>query len=171
FDGLKLLAPLFTLIPRLQSNKEEGVITGPDQAEQTETNHAGRVLDPRGVCKDFLHLSRGFGCAFLRSSIRELHVDIEVALIFIGKEAGGYTAGNEDSGSNEDGKQREHEKALPNHNARPPDKANGAALPIAVKDAEESPENSAPLAGGFRPEQQPGKGRAERECIESREHY
>src|SRR5262249_9537935 len=38
FEGLKLFGLLFTLTPRLQSNEEESAITGPDVAEQTETN-------------------------------------------------------------------------------------------------------------------------------------
>src|SRR5262249_3377921 len=67
FDGLIFFAPLFALIPWLQSNEEESVITGSDKAEQTETNHARRVLDPGGVCKNLLHLSRRSVCAFLGS--------------------------------------------------------------------------------------------------------
>jgi len=75
-DGLKLLGPVLSLIPRLQSDPKEGVVTYPDVAEQTETNHAGGVLDARRVCKNLFYLCRRRACAFLRGCIGKLHVDI-----------------------------------------------------------------------------------------------
>ena len=92
-DGLILFAPAFALIPGFQRYPEEGVVTGPDIAEQTETDDAGGVLDPRRVCENLLHLSRGRACAFQRCGIGKLHIDVEVPLVFIGQEAGGQMAG------------------------------------------------------------------------------
>ena len=64
-NGLILFALASALIPGFQRYPEEGVIRGPDVAEQTETYDAGGVLDPRRVCEKF---STCLAAALVRSS-------------------------------------------------------------------------------------------------------
>src|SRR5882762_2558709 len=73
--------------PGLQTNPKERVVTGPDEADQVEANHAGCVLDSRCICENLLHLSRCGAGASLRRGIRELQTDVQISLIFIGEEA------------------------------------------------------------------------------------
>src|SRR5580692_3453317 len=75
-DGLKLFSLALALIPGLQTNPKETVVTGPYIAKQTETNHAGGVLDARCTCENLLHLCRSRAGAFLRSRVGKLHVDV-----------------------------------------------------------------------------------------------
>ena len=88
-DGLILFAPALALIPGFQRYPEERVIRSSDVAEQTETDDACGVLNSRRLCENFLHLFCGCACALHGGRIRKLHVDIEVALVFVGQEAGG----------------------------------------------------------------------------------
>src|ERR1700722_6787916 len=97
-DGLILFSPAFALIPGFEADPKEAVVTGPDITEQTETHHAGRVLNAGSVGENLLHLSRCRARALQRGGVGKLHVDIEISLIFIGQEAGGQAAAKEDSG-------------------------------------------------------------------------
>ena len=56
-DGLELLRLLFAVRPRLQGDKEEGVVTGLHVAQQAEADDAGRVLDAGRFGENRLNLS------------------------------------------------------------------------------------------------------------------
>ena len=57
-DLLKLFRAGSAVAPGLQSDEIEGVVTGPDKAEQAETGNARGVLDAGRSCEDLLNLSR-----------------------------------------------------------------------------------------------------------------
>src|SRR5713101_7188160 len=86
-DLLKLLCPRRSLIPWLQSDKEERVITGPHVAQQTEADDAGGILDARCVSQDFFNVSCSRIRAFQRSRVRQLHIDKGIALVLVGQKA------------------------------------------------------------------------------------
>ncbi len=83
------------IAPGLKSYEIEGVVTGAYKAEQAEANNACRVLDTWGVGENVLNLFRRFARTLQRSRIRKLHVDEDIALVFIGKEARRQTAAKE----------------------------------------------------------------------------
>src|ERR1700758_4559761 len=87
-DFLILLRSGIAVTPWLQSDEKEAVVTCLDKAQQAEANNAGRVLDAWGVGEDLLNLSPRCAGALQRSRVRKLHVDEEIALVFIGQEAG-----------------------------------------------------------------------------------
>src|SRR5580658_8591219 len=62
--GLILFGSALSLVPGFQADPEEAVVTGADITEQTEANHASRVLDARCVREYLLHLSRSRAGAF-----------------------------------------------------------------------------------------------------------
>ena len=86
-DRLQLLGSRSALVPRLESHKKERVVSGSDEAEQAEANDAGGVPDAGSVGQDFLDIGRDGGGAFQRSAVRELQIDVDIALILIGKKA------------------------------------------------------------------------------------
>src|SRR5437667_10512328 len=92
-EGLKLFTLPFALTPGLQTNPKERIVTGPDEADQVEANHAGRVLDSRCICENRLHLSRRGDVASLRRGTRELQTGEHVPVLVIGDDAGGHPAG------------------------------------------------------------------------------
>src|ERR1700722_1121669 len=141
-DGLKLFAPGLALIPGFQRNEKESVVTGPDIAEQTETNYAGGVFDSGRVGKNLFYLCRRRAGAFLRSRIGKLHVHIHVALVFIREEAGGQPAGKEHAANDAGCKQGQDQCALPNHAAGEADETVGRTLKIAIERSEKLPGNS-----------------------------
>src|SRR5437016_13248465 len=98
-EGLKLFTLPFALTPGLQTNPKERVVTGPDEADQVEDNHARGVLDSRCICENPFHLSRRGAGASLRRGIRELQTDVQISLIFIGEEARGQPVDEENSGN------------------------------------------------------------------------
>ena len=97
-DLLELLVAGFALVPRLQSYKEKAVVTGADEAEQAEADDAGRVLNARSVSENVFDFARDFIRALKGSCIWQLEVDVEIALVFVGKEAG-RNFGAEETGS------------------------------------------------------------------------
>src|SRR6266403_61599 len=58
FDLLVLFFSLLANIPIFQCDKEKGVITGSDEAQQANTDDAGGVLHTRRFGQDFLDLLR-----------------------------------------------------------------------------------------------------------------
>ena len=136
-DGLILFGLGFAILPGLESYKEECVIRSPDEAEQTETNDAGGVLNSRRVGENLLYLFRSRACAFHGRRIGKLHVDIEVALVFIGQEAGGQMFAKEPRCTAGDYKQHHHDRGLSNQVTRPADKTVGGAVPVGVEPAKE----------------------------------
>src|SRR5271170_143562 len=151
-DGLIRFVATLTVVPRFKADPKEGVVAGPDKTEQAETNHASRVLNARRICEDLLYLSRSRAGALQRRRIRKLHVDIEVALVFVGQEAGGQMRPHEPRGASGHREQHQHQRALTNYVARQTHKAVGGALPVAVKDAKEFSER--PASFFFGPEKQ-----------------
>ncbi len=63
-DRLKLFGSCRALIPGLERDEKERVITGSHEAQQTEADDAGRVLNARRTRKDFFYIRRGRGRAF-----------------------------------------------------------------------------------------------------------
>ena len=105
-DGLKLFGSGLALIPGLERNKKERVITGAHIAQQTEADDAGRIFNPRSIGQDFFHVSRDRSRAFQRSSVWELEIHERIALIFVrkktrwhsaGKKAGPHAKGHEEN--------------------------------------------------------------------------
>jgi len=103
--------------PRLQRHKRKGVVTGLDETEQAEANDAGRILDARSGRQNLLHISRGGIRPLQRCPTWQLHVDENVALVFVGKEARGQPAAKEPSGRAASSEQNKHQGALSNHAA------------------------------------------------------
>ena len=92
-DRLKLFGFCPALIPGLERDKEERVITGAHVAQQTEAYDAGRVLDPRRTRQNFFHIGSDRGRALHRSPVRKLEIDEGIALIFVRKETRWHSAG------------------------------------------------------------------------------
>ncbi len=141
-DLLELFIAGFALVPRLQSDEEEGVVAGADEAEQAETDDAGGVLDARGVGENVFDFARDFIGALKRSGIRQLQVDVEVALVFIGKEAGRDFGAEKTGGDSEDYKEDESDGAFADQEAADADVGVGGAGESAVKPAEKSLEQA-----------------------------
>src|SRR5580692_9124298 len=92
-DCLELFGSLGALIPRLECDKKERVVTGAHVAQQTETDDACRVLYAGRAHQDFLYISGSRSCTFQRSAVRELKIDEGVALIFVWKKTRRYSVG------------------------------------------------------------------------------
>src|SRR6202046_3212661 len=144
-NGLILFAPASALIPGFQRHPEKGVIRGPDVAEQAETYDAGGVLNPRRVCEKVLDLSCGRACTLQGRGIGKLHIDVEVALVFIRQEARRQMFAEEPRGNPGDYKQHHHHAGLVNQIARQADKAIRGALKVCVEPTKEFSERSARL--------------------------
>ena len=119
-DFLILFRSGFALTPWLQSDEIEGVVTGPDKAEQAEANNGRGVLDAWRIGEDLLNLSRRCARAFQRSRVRKLHVDEGIALVFIGQEAGWQPAAKENSGKPAGRKHHQRQEAFPNQRTGQP---------------------------------------------------
>src|SRR6185295_16206728 len=85
-DFLILFRSCFAITPWLQSDEKESVVTGPDKTEQAEANNACRVFHAWRTGEDILNLPSRFAGACQRCRIRKLHIDVDIALIFIGQE-------------------------------------------------------------------------------------
>src|ERR1700733_15932482 len=86
-DLLKLFVPSLAIVPRLESNEEKRVVTGANEAQQTESHDAGRVLNSGRVANDLVHLRRRLRGPFERSAVGQLEIHVREALIFIGQKA------------------------------------------------------------------------------------
>src|ERR1700733_4307766 len=162
-DGLILFGLGFAVLPGLERYKEECVIRSPGETEQTETNDACGVLNARSLCEHRFYLFRSLACTFHRCRIGQLHVDIEVALVFIRHKAGRQVFAKKPSCTTGDDKEDHYHSRLPNQVSRPADKAVCGAIPILVEPTEEFSQRSAGLP--FWLEQQRGQRRAERESV------
>ena len=136
-DFLILFRSGLAVAPGLQRDEKEGVVTGPDKAEQAEADNARGVFDAGRVGEDLLNLSRRCAGALQRSRIRKLHVDVDVALVFIGQEARWHAAAKENSGKAEGRKHHQRQRALPNQPAGQPDIAVRGALENAIEPVKE----------------------------------
>ena len=96
------------------------------------------VLDPRRIHQDFFHISRDRGRAFQRSSVRELHIDVGIALIFVGKEARRDSVGKKATRHAKDHKQHDHDDGLSDQYCAPTHIALGGSLKDAVEPIEKS---------------------------------
>src|SRR6266404_5496143 len=94
-DFLILFRSGLTITPGLKRDEKEAVIRSPHKAEQTEADNTRGVFDAWRVGEDLLNLPRRCARAFQRSRIRKLHVDVDIALVFIGQEAGWQPAAKE----------------------------------------------------------------------------
>ena len=168
-DFLILFRPGFAVAPGLQSDEIEGVVTGPDEAEQAEANDAGGVLDTGRVGQDFLDLSRRRCRALERSRIGKLHVDEDVALVFIGQEARGQTVAKETRPQPKIASTTKASAPFRMKPPRQPDIDLRGAPENAIEPVEELAEQSVALL--LWPEQQPGQRRAQRESVEGREDH
>src|ERR1700691_5206348 len=144
-DGLILFGPGFAILPGVQGYKEECVVRSPDVAEQTETDDAGGVLHSWRLGENLLHLFRSFACPLHGRRIWELHIDMEVALVFIRQEAGRQVFSEEPRCQSGEYEQHHYDTGLANQVTRPADKAVGRALPICVEPAKEFSQRSAGL--------------------------
>src|SRR4029077_15168495 len=168
-NGLKLFGACRALIPRLERDKKERVVTGAYKAEQTKTDDAGRVSNSRCICQNFFNVSRD-GCrAFQRSSVRELEIDVGIALVFVRKEARGHSVGKKAARQAKGHEQHDHDDGLSEQCRAPTNVALSRMLERAVKPIEKSSEQSPALCAW--PEQQCGKRGAERERVESRQEH
>ncbi len=113
-DLLILFRSGCAVTPGLESDEIEGVVTGADIAQQTEANHAAVVLNPRSLAQDFLNIPRCFCGPLLRSRVRKLHIDVDISLVFIGQEARGQTAAEENRADAEGRDHHESQRTLPN---------------------------------------------------------
>ena len=136
-DFLILFRSAFAVTPGLQGDEKEGVVTGPDIAEQAEADHAGVVLDPRRGAQDFLNVSRCRGRPLQRSRIRKLHVDVDIALVFIGQEAGGQEAAKDNPRNAESHQQHQRQHAFADQRAGQPQIEFRAAPENAIEPSEE----------------------------------
>ena len=88
-DGVDLFLGGLTLVPVVKDNDRHGVIRRDRAREQREALHAEDVFDAvliRGHVFDAFEYFEG---AFALRAVGELDVDEEVALVFVGQEAGG----------------------------------------------------------------------------------
>src|SRR4029453_7817503 len=60
-DHLELLLDLLPVFPRLQGDPEERAVGAAGQAEGTEPDSSGGVLDPMRLLENFFHRAGGFG--------------------------------------------------------------------------------------------------------------
>src|SRR5579864_4911502 len=88
-DGLELLRARFAVVPGLQRHEEEGVVAGAHEAEQAESNDAGRMLNTGCVGQNIFDFCGHIVGALKRRGSRKLNVYIDVALILIRKKTGG----------------------------------------------------------------------------------
>src|SRR5207245_5195121 len=107
-DFLILFRSGLTITPGLKRDEKETVVSSPYKAEQAEANNACGVLDARRIGEDLLNLSRRCAGTFKRSRVRKIHIDVHVALVFIGQEARGQTAAKE---SRADAEGRNHHQS------------------------------------------------------------
>src|SRR5712692_1522916 len=168
-DRLKLFCSCRALIPGLERNKKERVITSAHVAQQTEADDAGRVSNPRRTRQDFFHISRGRGRAFQRSPVRKLEIDEGIALIFVRKEARWHSAGKKAACQAKGHEQHDHDDGLSDECRAPTDIALCCSSKHEVKPIEKSPQQSSTLCPW--PEQQRGKRRTERERVERRQEH
>src|SRR5882762_11210203 len=111
-DGLKLFGSGLALIPRLERNKKERVVTGAHEAEQTEADDTCRVFNPRSIAQDFFHVRCDRSGAFQRSSVRELEIDEGIALIFVRKKTRWHSAGKKAGRHAKGHEQNHHDNGL-----------------------------------------------------------
>ncbi len=139
-DGLKLFGSGLALIPGLERNKKERVVTGAHEAQQTEADDTGRVFNPRSIAQDFFHVGRDRSGAFQRSSVRELEIDEGIALIFVRKETRWHSAGKKGGPHSKGHEQHDHDNGLSDESCAPADVAFGGTLEDAVKPIEKTPQ-------------------------------
>src|SRR6266852_1621876 len=169
FNLSVLFFPLRAVIPRLQCDKEKGVVTGSDEAEQAETDDAGGVLHTGCVGQHLLDFPYGLVRPLERGSVWKLEIDEDIALIFIGQETRWHPATDETGGCEERCQYHQRERGLANQEAGEANVAVGGALENAVEAIEEPTQQASTLLSW--PEQEGGKGGAEGEGVERRENY
>src|SRR5258708_5219287 len=164
-----LFFSLRAVIPRFQGDKDKGVITGSNEAEQAETDDAGAVLHTRCVGQylfDFLYRFIG---ALQRGSVWKLEIQEEIPLIFIRQEARGHPPTDETGRPAKYGQYQERDGTLANQCSAEANVAVGGAIENAVEAVEEPTQQAFTLL--FWPEQEGGKRGAEGEGVESREDH
>src|SRR5579862_3452484 len=86
-DRLYLLRSLLAAAPFVERDPAKAVVAGAHKTEKAESENRGAVFHTRGLRQDVLHLVHHLIGALQRSGVRELQVQIEEALVFIGYEA------------------------------------------------------------------------------------
>src|SRR6266436_7290043 len=169
FYDLKLLVTRGPVLPLLQGHEKESVVTGAHQAQQTEADDGGDVLDARRVTDDILDLVRNLVGALQGCGVGKLEIGVEVALILIRQKTRWHLAAEECGRCAEDNQHRQRDGALANERARPADISVGGASEDPVKPIEKPPQE--PVALHLRLEQQRGESGAERKGIERRQNH
>src|SRR5579862_116948 len=162
---LKLLSPCRAFAPGFEGHKKSRVVTGPNKTEQTESDEAGDVFDSRRIDQDFFYISGDGGRAFQRSPIGQLHIDVGVTLVFVGKKARRDSVGKEGRGASKDQQQDDHDDGLLNQYGAPAHITFCASLENAVEPIKKSSQQTTARFAWL--QKQSRKRRAERERIES----
>jgi hypothetical protein len=168
-NSLKLLIPRFAVVPRFQSDEKEGVIARSYEAEQAEANNAGRVLNTGRICQSGFDFPHDVIRALKRSSAGELQIDVQIALIFVGKKTRRNFAAKPSRRCAKSSKQNERNCTLPNQYAAKTNITVRSGGKNAVKPGKETLEKTS--AGCSGPQQQGGKRRAKRKSVERRKNY
>src|SRR5208282_1242745 len=139
FDLLELFIAGFAVVPGLEGDEEKAVVASTDKTEQAEADDAGGVLDARSVSEDVFDFARDFVGALHRSGVWQLQIDVEIALVFIGKKAGRDLNAEKAGGGSEEHEEYESDGAFANEEAANANVGVRSAGKCAVKPAEKSP--------------------------------
>src|SRR5713226_8886852 len=83
-DLLKLHFPRLALVPGLQGDEKESVVAGADETKQAEADNAGGLLHSWRFGQRILDFLGDCVGALKGGSIRQLKINIKVALVFVG---------------------------------------------------------------------------------------
>ena len=112
----------------------------------------GGVLDAMRFLEDFFHGAGGFGRGLDGRRLRQLHLDVQVALVLVGQEARRHRFREEHAACRKRHECHDGDDALADDRARQPQVAVGGALERPVEPAEE------PAQRGHEPSDAAGAG-------------
>src|SRR5271169_5256963 len=136
---LKLLGPGLALIPGLEGHKKSRVVTGAHKTEQAEADETRDMLDPGRVHEGFFHIHGNRPRPFQRSAVGKLHIDVEIPLMLVRKEAGWNPAGKKTGRYAKDRKQDHHHDRFSDQDRAPTYIAVGRPLKYSVKPGKKFP--------------------------------
>ena len=122
-DGLELLGSGLAIVPVLHGDEEECVVAGSHEAEQAEAQNAGGVLDAGRLRQNILDFRRHLLGSLQRGGVGKLDVQVKIALILVGNEAGGQFVADEIARHAEASQQNQRHHAFSDEHARQPDVA------------------------------------------------
>src|SRR6202035_6147272 len=131
------------VVPRFQRDEEETVVGGGDEGEQAEAAHRVVVPHPLGLRQEALDLAADGVRPLQRGGVGELHVQVEITLVLVGKEAAGERAADPAGREAEAEEDQEGEDGLADEEARGAEVAAARLLEAAVGGAEEAGEPAA----------------------------